>query len=256
MLRISFSNGLFLSTPSARRATPVHAARVAKLFDFYPRPPRGGRRDPWEGQIEDFLFLSTPSARRATYGLDFGWYPDPFLSTPSARRATSGSTAPLSPTTDFYPRPPRGGRRKVHKVDLFQSHFYPRPPRGGRHTIPSAVALQGGISIHALREEGDCVSGDPEFCVLKFLSTPSARRATFSSAASKSRLSRFLSTPSSRRATCPVVSSASAIFFISIHALREEGDADRCRNTYLPGYFYPRPPRGGRPFSRLPRPWF
>ena len=56
------------------------------------------------------------------------------------------------------------------------------------------------ISIHALREEGDCQS------VVKF------RRGTS-----------FLSTPSARRATDP---NGFPCFFygISIHALREEGD--------------------------------
>ncbi len=57
-----------------------------------------------------------------------------------------------------------------------------------------------GISIHALREEGDPL---PQiFCnhSLLFLSTPSARRATWL----------FVRFPQS--------------FHISIHALREEGD--------------------------------
>ena len=36
-------------------------------------------------------------------------------------------------------------------------------------------------------------------------------------------------------------------FSISIHALREEGDAWPCRCRNSLGYFYPRPPRGGRP---------
>ena len=35
--------------------------------------------------------------------------------------------------------------------------------------------------------------------------------------------------------------------FISIHALREEGDAPPSFFGYGGGYFYPRPPRGGRP---------
>ena len=80
------------------------------------------------------------------------------------------------------------------------------------------------ISIHALREEGD----SPAFCgegsALVFLSTPSARRAT--SEIAKSNISvLFLSTPSARRAT----------------------PASRC--TFHPtAHFYPRPPRGGRPF--------
>ena len=34
-------------------------------------------------------------------------------------------------------------------------YFYPRPPRGGRHTGPIGPVGPQGISIHALREEGD-----------------------------------------------------------------------------------------------------
>ena len=58
------------------------------------------------------------------------------------------------------------------------------------------------ISIHALREEGDLLYGVPQMYAPKFLSTPSARRATnrcFPHMLS----SRFLSTPSARRATQP-----------------------------------------------------
>ena len=36
-------------------------------------------------------------------------------------------------------------------------------------------------------------------------------------------------------------------FCISIHALREEGDPVSFLPACLIGYFYPRPPRGGRP---------
>ena len=55
----------------------------------------------------------------------------------------------------------------------------------------------------------------------------------------------FLSTPSARRATAANLQQIANVG-ISIHALREEGDAgvlgkDTCRQ-----YFYPRPPRGGR----------
>ena len=101
-------------------------------------------------------FLSTPSARRATQ--DFTEAPQTlaisihalreegdartraimcltftFLSTPSARRATTAYQRQTCSDTDFYPRPPRGGR-------------------------PLALSLEPCdqlISIHALREEGD-----------------------------------------------------------------------------------------------------
>ena len=79
-------------------------------------------------------------------------------------------------------------------------HFYPRPPRGGRHILQLSGSSDLVISIHALREEGDlCI---PCACWLcpRFLSTPSARRATITD-----RAVRYLQT-------------------ISIHALREEGD--------------------------------
>ena len=57
---------IFLSTPSARRATwPVSKSKTAPT-NFYPRPPRGGRPMwPWR-RISMIRFLSTPSARRAT----------------------------------------------------------------------------------------------------------------------------------------------------------------------------------------------
>ena len=56
------------------------------------------------------------------------------------------------------------------------------------------------ISIHALREEGDVMQDGLTRYVKKFLSTPSARRATRADCAALKVLE-FLSTPSARRAT-------------------------------------------------------
>ena len=56
-----------------------------------------------------------------------------FLSTPSARRATGGGGGKTDRPTDFYPR----------------------PPRGGRLVAVGAKLTDRQISIHALREEGD-----------------------------------------------------------------------------------------------------
>ena len=125
--------------------------------NFYPRPPRGGRRmsSPllWvsfcisihalreEGDVRLFAFVLSRLK---------------FLSTPSARRATA--------------LPARPAQRRVY--------FYPRPPRGGRHRDGRVRGKIPEISIHALREEGDFLTQEEKSMRLKFLSTPSARRAT------------------------------------------------------------------------------
>ena len=104
-----------------------------------------------------------------------------------------------------------------------QSDFYPRPPRGGRPVCGEQGGIPEDISIHALREEGDAWRGPLHGGNIRFLSTPSARRATFAKlTAKKERLA------------------------ISIHALREEGDTSPRRRGPAASYFYPRPPRGGR----------
>ena len=210
--------------PSARRATwqayggegqgaiSIHALReegdsftiliTHLLFNFYPRPPRGGRPYCFRNFPPDSEFLSTPSARRATalpmepsasaqisiHALrEEGdlWLcltqhtPMTFLSTPSARRATKQSCKEYTTT----------------------SNFYPRPPRGGRHHRTKLTHMDKKISIHALREEGDVGINGVSSTSPIFLSTPSARRATILWDDFK----RFMG--------------------ISIHALREEGDS-------------------------------
>ena len=57
---------IFLSTPSARRATVELPFHSAGRSHFYPRPPRGGRQAGYVTFTDRSVFLSTPSARRAT----------------------------------------------------------------------------------------------------------------------------------------------------------------------------------------------
>ena len=57
-------------------------------------------------------------------------------------------------------------------------NFYPRPPRGGRRNESGCRVTHWMISIHALREEGDVGDDEPFARCIVFLSTPSARRAT------------------------------------------------------------------------------
>ena len=167
--------------------------------NFYPRPPRGGRRHATGNHCKASRFLSTPSARRATCQPRPGSRPDQFLSTPSARRATrvylkvcyagrflstpsarratdvllraaahssisihalreegdSTTETVISSISNFYPRPPRGGRPTTETVISSISNFYPRPPRGGRPPESDKIYVILSISIHALREEGD-----------------------------------------------------------------------------------------------------
>ena len=61
---------LFLSTPSARRATQGYVRLEISKKDFYPRPPRGGRHTATPDLEYILQFLSTPSARRATTSCD------------------------------------------------------------------------------------------------------------------------------------------------------------------------------------------
>ena len=195
----SFGSTLFLSTPSARRATAeqlrqpmggmisIHALReegdTGKLYtflayeisihalreegdtrtresagstkNFYPRPPRGGRR----------IYIELDGSPK-------------FISIHALREEgdISDTENPIPPRY-FYPRPPRGGRRLPRSAGGCGSYFYPRPPRGGR-------LFASCFSVHCIQ----------------FLSTPSARRATAGHRGGRRRVG------------------------ISIHALREEGD--------------------------------
>ena len=152
------------------------------------------------------------------------------------------------------------------------SNFYPRPPRGGRLYCCLVVYVFVSISIHALREEGDSDQRSIARSALAFLSTPSARRATlalpylFSVVCISIHALReegdgvynhiensvaiFLSTPSARRATCRPVTLRQRKM-ISIHALREEGDHVKRYRRKISKHFYPRPPRGGRLWDML-----
>ena len=78
------------------------------------------------------------------------------------------------------------------------------------------------------------------------------------SRSSANQSSTFLSTPSARRATQQLAARGYNVK-ISIHALREEGDVATSISGTKVLYFYPRPPRGGRPVPTghpLPRPYF
>ena len=98
---------IFLSTPSGWRATTDTAYFHDYIYDFYPRPPGGGRpyRAIWA----------------VRHRLDF--YPRP----PGGGRQQDRNISNVA--TDFYPRPPGGGR-------------HGRQPDAGRRNAISIHALR------------------------------------------------------------------------------------------------------------------
>ena len=222
-----------------------------RLFDehhFYPRPPRGGRPDRAAKCYYVCQFLSTPSARRATrcyaeieFDTDISIHalreegddrgPDraggrgTFLSTPSARRATTIAPALFCARTISIHALREEGDGLAGNVHFLRGGFL-STPSARRATRPQRQPARGyPISIHALREEGDAGSRySPRLQQYFYPRPPRGGRRNRSTTRRPAR--RFLSTPSARRATQPFRPKLCKKV-ISIHALREEGDAWR-----------------------------
>ena len=84
-----------------------------------------------------------------------------------------------------------------HHIDI---SIHALREEGDPPSVPH-FGIEWYISIHALREEGDPWRLISVRRSSKFLSTPSARRATCKALAYAAKLDKFLSTPSARRAT-------------------------------------------------------
>ena len=222
---------IFLSTPSARRATSFHVYDwLIRLISIHALREEG---DPTA--LCPCFVQSQISIHALREEGDGG------------RWSKAGAIA------DFYPRPPRGGRlvaaarrrteliflstpsarrATVHLLSVVLEHLeisIHALREEGDYARPGQSRPNNPISIHALREEGDMRPCQTCSCRPLFLSTPSARRATCSC----------------RRRVPPAG--------ISIHALREEGDATRTGLASASANFYPRPPRGGRRVARCSR---
>ena len=150
------------------------------------------------------------------------------------------------------------------------TNFYPRPPSGGRPSPGRRLAPGDQISIHALRVEGDqSIYGEIQQHFYFYPRPPSGGRPH--TRRRRSAPKPFLSTPSEWRATVPTPFGI-RIIGISIHALRVEGDrqkqaelradlisihALRVEGDQISVHvrtstkdFYPRPPSGGRQQKR------
>ena len=126
--------------------------------DFYPRPPGGGRLTIRYPQLGVEAFLSTPSGWRATFLRLGGEFLGQTISIHALRvegdiKVLNHRLADLEISihalrvegdailslwwmlilSDFYPRPPGGGRLYLTGSNKkIGSDFYPRPPGGGR----------------------------------------------------------------------------------------------------------------------------
>ena len=172
-----------------------------------------------------------------------------FLSTLPARGATSGPANNTQPSPYFYPRSPRGERpTAVYIRRAVRRQFLSTLPARGATFLHCGVVVCQAISIHAPREGSDAPPprqppGESNFYPrsprgerlharavqfrqrFQFLSTLPARGATRRSGVEIALVVVFLSTLPARGAT--IIES----FFFERHS-----------------HFYPRSPRGERPF--------
>ena len=194
--------GIFLSTPSARRAND-HGRVKPFLVDISIH----ALREEGDETIADLLlmfgkFLSTPSARRATYEIvnikkeQIYFYPRPPR---GGRRMTALLKACMEKISIHALR--EEGDFAALLVSVLLVHFYPRPPRGGRPKIVVQDNIRNHISIHALREEGDPKACRFLNCQSNFYPRPPRGGRLLHGRSIVQRGQSFLSTPSARRAT-------------------------------------------------------
>ena len=145
---------LFLPTPSTRRATRVmsltwdvlaisthalheegdisHMSSGYFHFDFYPRPPRGGRpRDPLDQGRH--IGISTHALHEeGDQEIDAASFPAMrFLPTPSTRRATVHRAAAADGGGISTHALHEEGDFRYRRLQISQQNFYPRPHRKG-----------------------------------------------------------------------------------------------------------------------------
>ena len=266
--RAAESPGAFQSTPPARGATVMWRHFDRDIYDFNPRPPRGGRQL-WGGadtlNPSDFnprpprggrrrgggsmsrteQFQSTPPARGAT-ALEAIINGENHISIHAPREGGDYADCRVSDGGRYFnPRPPRGGRRHTLYHSCDSRNFNPRPPRGGR---PDDGKTQGADQL--------------------FQSTPPARGATLAAFLGRlfgrisihapreggdlelgivGRSVKVISIHAPREGGDEVTPMVQTVGLISIHAPREGGDGSYVIVKMRCDDFNPRPPRGGRP---------
>ncbi len=154
----------------------------------------------------------------------------------------------------FYPRPPRGGRRRASGSSTRGGRFLSTPSARRATFFRSAFRRLSTISIHALREEGDRRA--PRRQQPGAISIHALREEGDQAQSGRPLEHRLISIHALREEGDPPASGRWRREQISIHALREEGDSIGCATFSGRSNFYPRPPRGGRPVIFIVHPPF
>ena len=125
--------------------------------NFYPRPPHGGRPAPWQCFLRP-KFISIHALRME--GDLYNAFTRACVREISIHALRMEGDVPVHDNgrvgaVHFYPRPPHGGRLTLIWPMLFFWIFL-STPSAWRATAASSSSCSGsGISIHALRMEGD-----------------------------------------------------------------------------------------------------
>ncbi len=222
--------------------------------------------------LADQIFLSTPSGWRATPGA-FGSVRESTISIHALR--VEGDFAVYIRSAIclyFYPRPPGGGRPdRITKKML--AMIFLSTPSGWRATwCAQWNDVCEYISIHALRVEGDCAKIFSKGIDLSISIHALRVEGDFAAMSLPRTLPYFYPRPPGggrlrQDQRCAAASPISIHALrvegdlrvrqsdrhdrgISIHALRVEGDSSFPYFLIISSDFYPRPPGGGRRFSR------
>ena len=192
-------------------------------WDFYPRPPYGGRLVLGAADGQAVAFLSTSPV----WGTTRLWNPSTPPATISIHVPRMGddtrSVIMMKSKRNFYPRPPYGGRLRLRWFSPLRANFYPRPPYGGRRG--NAYILD---------------------CPLRFLSTSPVWGTTLEWVSSFDAETHFYPRPPYGGRHCDAVGIVT-ISEISIHVPRMGDDRKTGWRKLGRINFYPRPPYGGRP---------
>ena len=166
------------------------------MFNFYPRPPCGGRQmDCGCTRVSNCISIHALRVEGDNGAGVFLCNGGRFLSTPSVWRATrhrggqgtgteisihalrvEGDGQPRSMCAcpaNFYPRPPCGGRQE-HRLRIAALKEFLSTPSVWRATASAAsvASSASSISIHALRVEGDARCGPARWAGVNFYPRP------------------------------------------------------------------------------------